>query len=52
MEELKKEEEQAFHLASSLRVSGDGVDVVAGIREHLRRAYALAKEKSEGQKDG
>lgn len=42
MKELKKELAQAYNLVSALRVDGDAVDVVSGIRAHLRRAWTLA----------
>ena len=42
MKELKKELDQAYKLVSALRVDGDAVDVVSGIRAHLRRAWTLA----------
>lgn len=43
MEELKKELDRAYRLVSALRVDGDAVDVVSGIRAHLRRAWTLAE---------
>ncbi len=42
MEALKQELDQAYKLVSALRVEGDAVDVVSGIRAHLRRAWTLA----------
>ena len=42
MKELKQELDQAYKLVSALRVDGDAVDVVSGIRAHLRRAWTLA----------
>ena len=42
MKELKQELDQAYKLVSTLRVDGDAVDVVSGIRAHLRRAWTLA----------
>lgn len=42
MKELKKELDQVYKLVSALRVDGDAVDVVSGIRAHLRRAWTLA----------
>ena len=42
MTELQKEIDQAFKLLSAIQVSGDGVDVMAAARGHLRAAYNLA----------
>ena len=50
MDELKKHIDRAFRLLSGLSVSGDAVDVVAGIREELRAAYKLAEK--EDKQDG
>lgn len=44
--DLKTELDTAFKLISALSVSGDTVDVVAAIRDHLREAYRLTEDKS------
>lgn len=44
MKELMEEIENAFKLISAISVNGDGVDVIAGARESLRKAYKIAKE--------
>ena len=49
MDEVKKELDEAFRMLCGIAVSGDGVELMAAAKEHLRRAYALAK--GEG-KDG
>lgn len=43
MNELQKHIDQAYKLISAFAVKGDGVEVIAGVREHLRQAYALAE---------
>lgn len=42
MKELRKELDQAYSLISSIPVNGDGVDIMAAAREHLRKAYRMA----------
>ena len=42
-EEIRKDLEDVFTLLSSIPVRGDGVDIMAGVREKLRHAYKLAK---------
>lgn len=44
MNELQKHIDQAYMLISAFAVKGDGVEVIAGVREHLRQAYALAED--------
>lgn len=44
--DLKTELDTAFKLISALAVSGDTVDVIAAVREHLRTAYRLAEDRS------
>lgn len=48
--DLKTELDTAFKLISALAVSGDTVDVIAAVREHLREhlraAYRLAEDRS------
>ena len=47
MNDLQKELDKAFAMISSIPVSGDGVEMMAAAREHLRRAYKLAKPEAE-----
>lgn len=42
MNDMMKEIDEAFKLLSAIHVAGDAVDVMAGVREHLRHAYKLA----------
>lgn len=51
MTDAQKEIDQAFKLISAIAVSGNGVDVIAAARNHLRTAYKLAGE-SEACKNG
>ena len=52
MKMVAKHINEAFKLISSLKVSGDAVDVVAVARNYLRQAYALVENeaKKEGEK--
>lgn len=43
--DLKTELDAAFNLISALPVSGDGVDIMAAARDHLRTAYKLTEDK-------
>lgn len=53
MNDIQKEINEAFTLASALPVSGDSVEIMAAVREHLRRAYKLAADRpEEGAADG
>lgn len=52
MTDLQKEINQAFKLISAVPVSGDGVDVMAAAREHLRTAYQMAAPTEEDGSDG
>ena len=47
METVRKEIQNAWRLLSTLPVSGDAVDVLAGCRMALRRAYAACAETPE-----
>lgn len=47
MEAVRKEIQNAWRLLSTLPVSGDAVDVLAGCRMALRRAYAACAETPE-----
>lgn len=51
MNELQKEIDLAFKLVSAIPVNGDGVDLMAAVRDHLKTAYQLAG-KDEVTKDG
>lgn len=48
MTELQKELDRAFNGLAVIPVRGDHVEVMASVREHLRRAFALAGEKDDG----
>ncbi len=52
MTDLQKEIDQAFKLISAFSVSGDAVDVIAGVREHLRAAFQMAAPAEEEKADG
>ena len=45
MTDLQKEIDQAFKLVSAIPVSGDSVELMAAVREHLRKAFGLACQK-------
>lgn len=47
MTKAQYEIDRAFLLISSLPVTGEGVEVMASAREHLRAAYKLAAEKKD-----
>lgn len=47
MEELKKELDIVFKLISAVPVTGEGVDVMAAARDHLRTAYKLLEQEVE-----
>ena len=47
MNDLQKELDKAFAMISNIPVTGDGVELMAAAREHLRRAYQLAKPEEE-----
>ena len=44
MTDLQKQIDQAFKFLSAIPVSGDGVELMAAVREHLRKAFKLAEE--------
>lgn len=50
MDELKTELIGVFNLVSSLSVAGDAVDMIAAVRNKLRRAIAIC-DKAEGGGD-
>lgn len=52
MTDLQKELDRAFKLISAFSVSGDAVDVIAGIKAHLRAAYKMAAPAEEEKTDG
>ena len=43
MDEIMEEINNAFKLISSIPVQGDFVEIMAGARESLRKAFDLAK---------
>lgn len=47
MNQLQKHIDEAYKLISAFAVKGDGVDLIAGVRAHLRQAYALAADRKE-----
>lgn len=51
MTDLQKEIDKAFKLVSAISVSGDVVDVMAAVRNHLRAAFDMAG-KLEVSEDG
>jgi hypothetical protein len=53
VEDIKKHLVEAFVLISQISVNGDGVDVVAAARHHLRTAAQIIEDKEkEGEQDG
>lgn len=52
MEDIKKHLTEAYTLISKISVSGDGVDLIASVRHHLRTVAQLVKEKEESEKAG
>lgn len=52
MTELQKEIDQAFACISAIPVSGDGVEIMAAAREHLREAFRLAQPEKEDEHGG
>ena len=47
MKEIQKAVDLAYKLLSAIPVTGDGVEVMAAAREHLRAAFKLAGEEKE-----
>ena len=54
MDNIRKEINEAYKMLSAIPVSGEGVDLMALAREHLRRAYQLTDETNdeEGECNG
>lgn len=52
MEELIKELDSAYRMISSVPVTGDAIDLIAGARASLRKVFDALKEMDEQQKDG
>lgn len=50
--ELQKAIDQAFACVSAIPVSGDGVEIMAAAREHLRNAFKLAQPEKEADNGG
>lgn len=48
MTDLQKELDKAFNALAVIPVRGDQVEIMASVREHLRRAFQLAEEKKDG----
>ena len=51
MTDLQKELDRTFACLSAIPVSGDGVEIMAAAREHLRNAFKLA-EPEKGEDNG
>ena len=51
MTDLQKELDRAFACLSAIPVSGDGVEIMAAAREHLRKALKLA-DPEKGEDNG
>lgn len=47
MTNLQEELDKAFACVSAIPVSGDSVEMMAAAREHLRKAFRLAKPEKE-----
>ncbi len=52
MTDLQKELDRAFACLSAIPVSGDGVEIMAAAREHLRKAFQLAEPVKEEDNGG
>lgn len=52
MEQLKTHLRNAWNKLSRLQVSGDAVDIVAGIRADLRRAYSATENMENKEENG
>ena len=52
MSELQKHLDETFKLISTLPVSGDGVEIMAAAKEHLRAAYQLVVNGESVEEDG
>lgn len=52
MTDLQKELNEAFTALSGIPVAGDGVELMAAAKEHLRRAYRAAGVKGGEAADG
>ena len=48
--DIQKEIDEAYKIISALQASGDTVDLIAGVRSHLRKAYKLAAEPSDAER--
>lgn len=48
MKEIRGEIKEAFQLLCAVLVNGDNVELIAGAKEHLRKAYALTEGKKHG----
>lgn len=52
MTKLQEELDKAFKFVSAIPVSGDGVELMAAAREHLRNAFKLADSEKEEANGG
>ena len=51
MDELIKELDSAYRMISSVPVTGDAIDLIAGARASLRKVFDALSEMKEEQKD-
>lgn len=47
VDEIRQHIEKAYQLISSISVTGDNVDIMAGARSELRSAYQLMKQEKQ-----
>lgn len=52
MTDLQRKIDLAFACLSAIPVSGDGVEIMAAAREHLREAFKLAQPEKEEDNGG
>lgn len=52
MSDIKKEVSEALAILSTLSVSGDAVDIMAAVRQKLKRALKMLNEAEKEDTDG
>lgn len=52
MNEVKKDVQEALAILSALSVSGDAIDIMAAVRQKLKRAIKAMDEEGDGGSDG
>lgn len=52
MSDIKKEVSEALAILSTLSVSGDAVDIMAAVRQKLKRALKMLDESKKEDTDG